>query len=405
MTSEPRVPSPTGRPRNGPLTGPGRGPLSGLHRGLLTGLRYGLRTGLLTGLLLLGLAGCGVGDSSGVRGAPVDGCPGISGQRVRWIVPYTPGGGYDVHSRLLQPFMERATGARITVENRPGAGGRVGARAIRDARPDGRTLGIVNAPSLLISDLSEGITGLHPLEGFEVIGRIGFAESFWAASATSGLRTIEEVIERSSLGPLLFGITDVGSTGFVSVSGAADLLGLDVEYITGYPGNRELSLGLMRDEFDLAGFTFDSVLDRVESGDLIPILQIAGEPFSFHPALVGVPVLAGPEGVAAQAALARGEDPGPALARAEALVRIFQAGRLVVAPRGMPPEISACLSSQLAQVMASPDFAEAAAGARRAFAHEGPAVVARILSESEEDRRLLSAVVLEHIARARGDAR
>lgn len=364
--------------------------LSGIHR-------------LLTGVLMLGLAGCDVGGSDGARGTSADGCPGISGERVRWIVPFSPGGGYDVHSRLLQPFMERATGARITVENRPGAGGRVGARAIRDARPDGRTLGIVNAPSLLISDLSEGITGLHPLEDFEVIGRIGFAEPIWAASATSGLRTIEDLLERSSQGPLLFGITDVGSTGFVSVSGAAGLLGLDVEYITGYPGNREVSLGLMRDEFDLGGFTFDSVLDRVEAGDLIPILQISGEPFSFHPALVGVPVLAGPEGVAAQAALARGENPGSAIARAEALVRIFQAGRLVMAPRGMPPEISACLSGRLAEVMAGPEFAEAAAGARRAFAHEGPGDVARILGESEEDRRLLAPVVLEHIARARGD--
>ena len=83
-------------------------------------------------------------ETAGISSDAAGACPGLAGERVRWIVPYSPGGGYDVYSRLLEPFYEEAIGAEIVVENRPGIGGRAGVRMIRDADPDGLTLGIVN---------------------------------------------------------------------------------------------------------------------------------------------------------------------------------------------------------------------------------------------------------------------
>jgi len=348
--------------------------------------------------------GCDAGASAGYGGPGfgAEGCPGIAGERVRWIVPFSPGGGFDVHARLLAPFLGDATGARVAVENRVGAGGRVGARAIRDARPDGRTIGIVNATSLLVSDLSEEIEGLHPLENFQILARVGFAEPIWAVGAGSELRTLDDILALGDGEPLVFGITDVGSTGFVSVSAVADLLGIDVEYIAGYPGNREASLGLMRGEFDLGGFTFESVLDRIEAGDMIPVLQISDEPFPDHPSLVGVPVLAGPEGLVARLAIERGEDPAPAMARAEALVRMFQAGRLVVGPPGMAPEVAQCLSDRLSEVMRDSAFIASSVVARRAFAYLSPSAVLANLESTEADRAALAPVLRAHIERARG---
>ena len=51
-------------------------------------------------------------------------CPEMSGKKMRWIVPYTPGGGYDIYSRLITPFLEERLNSRIRVENVPGGGGR-----------------------------------------------------------------------------------------------------------------------------------------------------------------------------------------------------------------------------------------------------------------------------------------
>ena len=86
-----------------------------------------------TALLMLSLAATGYA-------APAGPCRELAGATLRWIVTSAPGGGYDTYSRLLEPHLERELGARIQIENRPGAGGIVGAMAIRDAPADGRTL-------------------------------------------------------------------------------------------------------------------------------------------------------------------------------------------------------------------------------------------------------------------------
>ena len=350
--------------------------------------------------------GCGADDGAlGEReSVSIEGCPGVAGETVRWIVPFSPGGGYDVYSRLLEPFYEEAIGAQIVIENRAGAGDRVGARAIRDAEPDGRTLGVLNAYSLLVMELSEGLSGLHLVNDFTVLGRISTANPVWVTNPGSPYRSVEDLLVRAGDEPILVGLLDVGGTGFTSVSVAAELLGPDVAYLTGYPGSRESSLGLIRGEFDLAGQTFDSLRDRIEAGDLIPILQISASGNSDHPALRGIPHLAGPNGLAARSARERGMDPELAIARATALSRIFEAGRLVVAPPGLPPSLGSCLSSRLEEAVSDSAFVSAASRAQRPLAFERPAIIAAELLATQSQRRSLAPVLRRHAEIARGVA-
>ncbi len=63
-----------------------------------------------------------------------------AGQTIRIIYPFAPGGSGDVLVRLLADQIQRTTGNTTIVENRTGAGGRIGVRAVRDAAPDGTTL-------------------------------------------------------------------------------------------------------------------------------------------------------------------------------------------------------------------------------------------------------------------------
>jgi tripartite-type tricarboxylate transporter receptor subunit TctC len=59
---------------------------------------------------------------------------------VTLVVPYTPGTGPDVLSRLIAPVLQQALGQPVVVENRPGASGNIGTQAVARAAPDGRTL-------------------------------------------------------------------------------------------------------------------------------------------------------------------------------------------------------------------------------------------------------------------------
>jgi tripartite-type tricarboxylate transporter receptor subunit TctC len=278
----------------------------------------------------------------------------------------------------------------------------VGARTVRDAKPDGRTLGILNATSLLVSELADDLSGLNPFEDFTPIGRIARSEAVLATATGSGFETIGSVATRSHESPLLVGMTDVGSVSFASVSVVSELLGMEVRYLAGYPGTREASLGLIRREYDLGGFTLESVMDRITAGDITPVLQISSAPLSDHPLLRDVPVVGGRDGVAAESARARGEDPARAMALAEALIGMYEAGRTVVGPPDLPADLAVCLSEQLAAVATSADFLAAAALAGRSVSFQGPASLAETLEATLTDRRTLAPILRRHIELARG---
>ncbi len=70
---------------------------------------------------------------------------------VTMIVPFTPGGAGDILSRMLGPRLEQTWGKPLIVENKPGAGGVIGAVAAQKAAPDGYTLMIAPSATLAIN--------------------------------------------------------------------------------------------------------------------------------------------------------------------------------------------------------------------------------------------------------------
>src|SRR5688572_30784557 len=93
---------------------------------------------------------------------------------VRWVVPFTPGASNDIIARLFGQKLTEAWGQQFVIDNRPGAGGSVGAETVAKAPPDGYTLLLanpgpsVNTPSLLKKPL-------YKVEDFTNIAYIGYA--------------------------------------------------------------------------------------------------------------------------------------------------------------------------------------------------------------------------------------
>jgi tripartite-type tricarboxylate transporter receptor subunit TctC len=213
----------------------------------------------------------------------------FEGRTLRWIVPSAPGGGFDTYSRLIEPFYERALGAEIVVENRSGAGGIVGTTAIRQSAPDGGTVGILNGPGLMVAALSGETKVPNPATDFTILARVARSEHVWVAGAGSGLDSIAEVFAEAEKRPILIGVREVGGTAFLNIAVTTSLLGFDRRIVAGFRGNREATMAAVRGDVDLVVYTFESIRDRIQSGDLRPLLQVSDEPISADPLLEGVP--------------------------------------------------------------------------------------------------------------------
>lgn len=291
-------------------------------------------------------------------------CPELGGETIHWVVPNAPGGGYDLYSRLLQPFLEKQLNARIVIENRAEAGGLVAAIKVRDAEADGRTIGIVNASGLMAAAVLPDGTAPDLLRDFSILARIVSNRTLLFGASHSEIETIHDLLRVSRQRPIVVGIRDVGSASFFALPITAELLGFNYATVTGYVGSTSRALAVQRGDVDLIIQNFDSVRRFVETGEIVPLLQISG-PES------GYPMLGGEQGLAAREAVKHGEDPELAMQKAAGLSSILAAGRVVVAPADLPGDLQLCMAQALSNALASPELEQAASLAGLSIAPAG----------------------------------
>ena len=328
-------------------------------------------------------------------------CQVMRNQKLRWIVPYSPGGGFDVYSRLIAPQLATKIGATIAVENVAGAGGTLGSRRIHRAKPDGRTLGLINAPGLLTAALTGTTQAPNPLEDFSILGRVVRSRTVWVVRTESNLKHMDDIFRVADQKPPLCAITEAGSTNFVGVAVTSAILKLPVDYLAGFKGTRQSTLALIRGDVDFVSLTFESALDRIENGDLRVILQISDKPISNHPSLKGVPVLGGPAGLAARRAQPKGQPPENVINQARALENLIGAGRLVVAPPGLPKDIFKCLEEGLHATLTDARFQRQAAKVQRTLDVARAEEARTVLAEAASSASAFAAIVRQTIARMR----
>ncbi len=321
--------------------------------------------------------------------------------RIRWIVPAATGGGFDTLSRLIEPYYEDALGAYLRIDNIAGAGTIIGSEALKRAEPDGRTIGILNAPGLLVTGLAGQMRTPDLQESYSILGRLMGSQQVLLAGADSTVRNVDDLLAHAGQAPLVCGVTEIGASNFVSMVVAAHLLDIEVEFISGYSSSPQLVLAAVRGEVDLVCGTFASRLDAIEEGDLRPILQLTTERIASHPSLDGVPVLGGPEGLAARRAAELGRDVSAAVELAEALDQVFRVGRIVAAPKGLEAETYDRMEEGLHRAASHEEFRQSAARIRFPVeAVRGPEA-RKQLQDAVTGARRIAPLVSEAIEKAR----
>ena len=96
----------------------------------------------------------------------------IPNKPIKLILPAAAGGPTDVPARLASQILQPKLGQPVVVENRPGAGGALGARVVATAAPDGYTLLVGNTSTLAVIPAVSASAGYDPVKDFVPIVRI-----------------------------------------------------------------------------------------------------------------------------------------------------------------------------------------------------------------------------------------
>ena len=111
---------------------------------------------------------------------------------IKIVVPYTPGSGPDILSRLMAEQIGRTEGSTIVVEDRPGGGTVIGTEAVERAEPDGRTLLLV-ASSFVIESRLEA-SNYDPARNFEPVCYLAATPMVLVVLSSSPYRTLDDLL-------------------------------------------------------------------------------------------------------------------------------------------------------------------------------------------------------------------
>ena len=129
---------------------------------------------------------CGLGGSASAQSFP--------SKPIRMVVGFAPGGPADVMARLIGQRISGTLGQSVVIDNRPGAGGTIGARAVAESDPDGYTLLLGNTSTLVISPLIYKNVGYDPVKGFAPIAMLGTTSNLLIVNPGLGVTSVQELI-------------------------------------------------------------------------------------------------------------------------------------------------------------------------------------------------------------------
>jgi tripartite-type tricarboxylate transporter receptor subunit TctC len=149
------------------------------------------------------------------------GCAGSTGasaqsypvKPIRIVVGFAAGGPADVMARLIGQRLGTILGQTIVVDNRPGAGGTIGARSVAEAEPDGYTLLLGNTSTLVIGPLIYRNVNYDPIKSFAAVALLGTTSNLLVVPAASPAKSVRDLVAlaKANPGKLNFSSAGIGT--------------------------------------------------------------------------------------------------------------------------------------------------------------------------------------------------
>jgi tripartite-type tricarboxylate transporter receptor subunit TctC len=257
---------------------------------------------------------------------------GYPNKPIRLIVPYAPGGATDIIGRAAAAELTKTMGQQVIIENRPGAGGNLGAEQVARSAPDGYTL-LVSPSSL------HGITPFlytklpyDPNKDLAPIIVLGSFANVLVMNPSIKANSVSELVALIKASPGKFTYASSGSGSTIHLSGEMfkSMLNLDIAHVP-YKGSSPALTDLMGGQVSIMFDNIPSAITFIRSGKLKPLATTGPTRSSSLPEL-------------------------PTMIEAGFPGYISTAWFGIVAPAGTPKEIIARINAEGQKVTKSPDF-------------------------------------------------
>lgn len=255
---------------------------------------------------------------------------------IKIIVPSPPGATTDALVRIVAAKLQAKWGQPVVVDNRPGAGGNIGAEEAAKAAPDGYTL-LFSFPAPLVVNKALYKQLAYDPDGFVPIALVATVPLVLAVGPKVKASSVQQLITfaKAHPGELNFASQGYGTSGHLAGELFNSMAGVKIVHVP-YKGSAPALTDLLGGRIDMMFIELSTVLNQIKAGKL---RSLGVGSAKRNPLLPDVPAVA-------------------------EVLPGYQASTWfgMVAPKGTPPEIAGKLSSAVAEAIHEPDVATRLAG-------------------------------------------
>lgn len=191
------------------------------------------------------------------------------GKAIRVVVTFSPGGSSDIVARLIAIPLQAELGQSVIIDNKPGAGGTIGALEVARAAPDGYTLLLTNSAPISISPAMQDQPRYDPVAGFTYVSYIGSVANVFVVHPSVPASSLRELVGwiKAQPNPVNYGSGGIGSIGHIVGETLKKDQGLQMEHV-GYKGSSPMHNDLLSGTIKLAIDTLPQNVPFMKDGKL-----------------------------------------------------------------------------------------------------------------------------------------
>jgi len=193
-----------------------------------------------------------------------------TGKTVRMVVPFAAGGTTDLLARVVAEILAESTAATFIIDNRPGAGGNVGAEIVARATPDGMTLLLGTLATAVTNQYLYRDLSYDSEESFTPVALVGEVTNVVAVHPSFPAKTLKEFVDYCKVqGPnnVTYSSPGVGSAGHLSMEYLQIVAGIKLAHVV-YRSRSAMMKALIAGHVPIAMDNLPPYLQHFQSGSL-----------------------------------------------------------------------------------------------------------------------------------------